>query len=170
MEFYNTYAEGRVFDPYDCSKQPTSGSSGNLTKYCLQARFYSCAVKTHCPFTKLGGNCTLGGQKKMAGFFPCAENAAGSHSDFADAVPCAKKNGLDLTAIETCFDPTNVAYNSPAMQIIDLVSNATEKAVPQVKYFPDVRVNGKQLSDVSAAGLIKAVCTDYKGVQPTACN
>lgn len=170
MDFYNTYAEGRVFDPYDCSKTKATGSGGNTTKYCLQSRFYSCAVSIHCPFEELGGDCPTEGQQKLANFFPCAENAAGGHSDFADALPCAKKFGLDVQGIQKCYDPSDTAYDSTPVKVIDLLSNVTEKANPKVQYFPDVRVNGKQLKNPTAEGLIKMVCDAYTGTKPAACN
>ena len=103
-EFYNTYTAGRVEDPYDCAKQKVDPNAGNLTKYCLQSRFYSCAMKVHCAIPEIkGGACPAADQKKLANFFPCAENAAGGHSSFSDALPCAKKWGLNVAAIEKCY-------------------------------------------------------------------
>jgi hypothetical protein len=115
------------------------------------------------PFEELGGDCPAEGQQKLANFFPCAENAAGGHSDFADALPCAKKFGLDVQGIQKCYDPSDTAYDSTPVKVIDLLSNVTEKANPKVQYFPDVRVNGKQLKNPTAEGLIKMVCDAYTG-------
>ena len=168
VNFYNTYAEGRVFDPYDCGNQPTSKSGGNLTKYCLQSRFYSCATKIHCPITELGGECAPADQQKLASFFPCAENAGGGMSSFTDALPCAQKFSLNVDAIKKCYDPSNTAYDSEPVQVIDAVSNATESAKPKVQFFPDVRVGGKQV-DPTAAALIKAICAAYTGTKPSSC-
>ena len=163
-----------MFAPYDCSKQDPASAEGNLTKYCLQSRFYSCATKVHCPIKDIGGtaaNCPLDGQLKLAQFFPCAENAAGGHSDWADAIPCAKKFGLDLAAINKCYDPTDISFTSGPMTVIDAIGNATNAASPKVQYFPDVRVNGAQLQDTTAKGIIAAVCAAYKGTsKPVACN
>lgn len=173
MDFQNTYAPGRVHSPYDCSKTDPASQEGNLTKYCLQSRFYSCATKVHCPIVAIGGtsaNCPVADQLKLANFFPCAENAASGHSSWADAIPCAKKWGLDVTAITKCYNPTDVSPTSDAMVVIDALSNATEAAKPQVKFFPDVRVGGKTLADPSAKGLVKAVCAEYKGAnKPKVC-
>lgn len=172
-QFYNTYAEGRVFAPYDCSHQSSTGTTGNLTKYCLQSRFYSCATKVHCPIKDVGGtaaNCPLDGQLKLAQFFPCAENAAGGHSDWADAIPCAQKFGLDVDAITKCYDPSDVSYTSEPMTVINAIGNATKAANPKVQFFPDVRINGEQLGDTSAKGIVAAVCAAYKGFKPAACN
>lgn len=173
MGFYNTYAEGRVFDPYDCSKQPSSQSGGNLTKYCLQSRFYSCATKVHCPINELGASapCAPAEQQKLSAFFPCAESAGGGGmSSFSDAMPCAKNAGLDIDAISKCYDPSKTGYDSEPVQVIDAIANATAAAKPKVQYFPDVRVNGKQLQQATAKALVKAICQAYKGAKPSGCN
>ena len=59
-------------------------------------------------------------------------------------IPCAKSSGLDVDKIATCFDPSQVSYSSDPVTAIDLIGNLTKKASPQVKYFPDIRVAGKQ--------------------------
>ena len=45
VEYYNTWAPGRVDDPYDCTKSKPVGG-GNDTKYCLQSR---CACLIYAP-------------------------------------------------------------------------------------------------------------------------
>lgn len=76
-----------------------------MTKYCLQARFYSCATAIHCPIAGMSGECTPADQRKLATFFPCAEKkVAGGLSSFANAVPCANEAGLDTAAIIKCYD------------------------------------------------------------------
>lgn len=71
----------------------------------------------------------------------------------------------------TCFDPTDISYTSGPMAVIDAISNATAAASPKVRFFPDVRVNGAQLKDTSAKGVVAAVCAAYKGSsKPAACN
>jgi len=170
MEFDNTYAPAHVDTPYDCSKQKAS-SSGNNTKYCLQSRFYSCAAKVHCPLT---GTCTPEDQARFSAFLPCAENkGTDSHpglSSFADAMPCAKKYGLDVDAISKCFDPLDVSPTSEPMQVIDAIIKNTDAAVPKVQYFPDIRVDGKQLTNPTAKNLIKAVCNAFTGAKPAVCS
>lgn len=167
MSFYDTWAPGRVKDPYDCAKQHP-GAAGNTTKYCLQSRFYACAAKLHCPISGLPGSCSPADQTKLANFLPCAENADKSHgpmSRYSDAVPCAEKWGLKTSAILDC------AKSKDAVTVIDLVSKATSAAKPAVKFFPDVRVKGKALQDATAKALIKAVCEAYTGnSKPAACG
>ena len=46
----------------------------------------------------------------------------------------------------------------------------TAAAKPKVQYFPDVRVNGKQLQQATAKALVKAICQAYKGAKPSGCN
>merc|ERR1712023_67744 len=104
MNFYNTWATGRVFDPYDCSKTTPSGQTGNLTKYCLESRYQSCAVKIHCPFEEeaQGAECAPADQLKLANFFACAEGVpyTTKHmTSFDDVIPCAKTSGLDVDKI-----------------------------------------------------------------------
>ena len=61
-------------------------------------------MKVHCAIPEIkGGACPVADQKKLANFFPCAENAAGGHSSFSDALPCAKKWGLNVAAIQKCY-------------------------------------------------------------------
>jgi len=167
MHFYDTYAPGKIQDPYDCSKQPPAGQTGNFTKYCLQSRFYACAAKYNCPVPGLDGSCTPEAQIKLANFLPCAEGAGSGHiSEFSNVAPCAKKWGLDVEQIEKCAAPGS----DEPVQVIDLISKATEaEKSPAVKFFPDVRVDGKQI-DATAAALIKAVCAKYKGKKPSACK
>ena len=128
----------------------------------------------HCPISAVGGTaatCPVADQLKLAQFFPCAENAGGGGSSWADAIPCATRLGLDVAAITACYDPSNVAYDSPAMTVIDAIGNTTDAAKPKVAFFPDVRVNGAQLEDTSAKGLVAAVCKAYTGAsEPSACN
>ena len=173
VQFYSTSTAPRVEDPYDCSHQHSSGG-GNSTKYCLQSRFYSCAANVHCPIPEIGGECTAEGQAKVAAFLPCAEASGPSGlSTFENALPCAKKHGLDVAAIQKCFDTTDISYTGPAVKTIDAIGNATDAATdPVVQFYPDVRVAGKlQTGTVEAAGLIKAVCAAYTGSQkPPACN
>jgi len=170
MEFDNTYAPGHVKPPYDCSNQ-TSGPNGNNTKYCLQSRFYSCAAKLHCP---LAGNCAPEEQAKLAAFLPCAENhgpeAHSGLSSFADAVPCAKKHGLNVDGIMSCYNPADIGAASEPMQVITDIMQRTAAAKPSVAYFPDVRVAGVQLKDPTATNLIAAVCKAYTGDKPDVCN
>ena len=173
VEFLNTYTAGRVASGADCSKLPTSGQAGNLTKYCLQSRYYSCAVHEHCPIQEDGGtdeSCKVDDQTKLANFFPCAENAGGGHSSFADARPCAKKFGLDLAAIDSCAVPSS----DVPVGIMDKIGNATDAAKPTVQFFPDIRVGGQMPAKgedfTTAAGLIKGICKAYKGNSaPAAC-
>lgn len=172
VNYYSTTAPGRVFDPYDCSKQPTTGSGGNATKYCLQSRFYSCAMRVHCPIPEIGSECPVEDMAKVSALLACPEASGPSGlSSFANALPCAKKNGLDVDKIVTCFDPTDVSYTGPAVAAIDAVNNATDAAA--IAYFPDVRVAGRKLqpgATPTAAGLIKAACAAFQGANPpTAC-
>lgn len=165
MQFYDTYAPGKMSAPYDCSKQH-AGSSGNLTKYCLQARFYSCATMLNCPVPGLPGSCDPAAQARLANFLPCAENQGGGGlSKFEDAAPCAKKWGLDVDAIEKCA----AAGSKEPMEVIDIITKETNAAKPEVKFFPDVRVAGKMI-DATATALVKAVCAEYKGSKPAACH
>lgn len=172
--FYSTSAPGRVIDPYDCSKQSSSGSSGNATKYCLQSRFYSCATRIHCPIPELGGACAVADMAKIAAFLPCAEAAgSGGMSSFDNVLPCAKKHGLDVDKILACFDPADISYTGPAVATIDLIGNATNAVTdPTIQFYPDVRVAGMQIIGTPTADLlIKAVCAAYKGTQrPPACT
>lgn len=166
VNFYNTYAPGKVVDPYDCAAQKP-GPNGNTTKYCLQSRFYSCATKLNCPIPGLPGTCTPQAQQKIANFLPCAEgHTAGHLSSFSAAAPCAKRFGLDVGAIQAC------AAGSEPVAVIDMITKATASAKsPSVSYFPDVRVAEMQLKDPTAQGLIAAVCKAYKGAsKPAACS
>ena len=141
-----------------------------------QARFYSCAANVHCPIPEVGGTCTAEGQAKVAAFLPCAEASTkpSGLSSFDNALPCAKRHGLDVAAILKCHDPTDVSYTGPAVATIDAIGNATDAATdPKVQFFPDVRVAGKQQhpSAVKAADIIKAVCAAYSGPRkPAACS
>lgn len=172
--FYSTFSPGRVFDPYDCSKQSSTGSGGNHTKYCLQSRFYSCATRVHCPIKELGGECAIDDMAKVAAFLPCAEAAGPSGmSTFDNALPCAKKHGLDVEKIIACYDPKDISYTGPAVAMIDLIGNATNAVTdPTIQFYPDIRVAGEQIKVTpTSAMLIKAVCAAYKGPQrPTACS
>jgi hypothetical protein len=159
MTFANTWAASRVSDPYDCSKEPPSGSSGNLTKYCLDSRYQSCAVK-------VTGTDTAAGQMKLADFFACAEGipyTTKGTTSFADVIPCANISGLDTAAILPCFE------GDEAVTLIDAVSKATSAAKPAVAYFPDIRVDGKQAGAATSADLVKSICAAYTGTKPAAC-
>ena len=113
VNYYSTTAPGRVFDPYDCSKTKSTGA-GNATKYCLQSRYYSCAARVHCPIPELGGECPVDGMAKVSAFLMCAEESGPTGlSSFSNAFPCAKKHGLDVDKIATCYDPTDVSYTGP---------------------------------------------------------
>jgi hypothetical protein len=163
VNFYNTWATGRVFDPYDCSKTDPASKTGNLTKYCLESRYQSCAVLTHCPFTEEGGSastCAPVDQLKLANFFACAEGVPYTtkhKTSFDDVIPCAKTHGLDVDKIATCFDTSNVGYDSSPVKVIDMISNITNKASPTVQYFPDIRVKG-----VQAKGTLLAVRDSHR--------
>ena len=169
VHFYSTTAPGRVFDPYDCSKTSSSGSGGNDTKYCLQSRFYSCAANIHCPIDGGDSDCPVEDMANLAAFLPCAEASGPSGlSSFSNALPCAKQHGLNVAKILSCYDPTDVSYTGPAIATIDAVGNATDAARdPVVKFYPDVRVAGKQLQGTpTAEKLTKAVCAAYAGSDP----
>jgi len=165
VQFYSTTAPGRVFDPYDCSKQSGgSPASGNSTKYCLQSRFYTCAMRVHCPIPEQGGECPVDDMAKVAAFLPCAEAPGPSGmSTFESALPCAKKHGLNVEKIQACYNPADVSYTGPAVATIDLIGNATNAA--SVQFFPDVRVAETRLigTTPTVASLVKAVCAAYKG-------
>ena len=170
MNFYDTWAPGKVKDPYDCAAQHP-GAAGNTTKYCLQSRFYACAAKIHCTVESLPGSCPPAEQTKLANFLPCAENAdksQGPLSKYSDALPCAKKWALDTGKILDCAKATG---DDGPLPVIDAISNATNTAKPSVQFFPDVRVAGIAIKNAVATDLIKAVCGAYKGSkQPAACH
>lgn len=166
MSYFNTYAPGRVPDDYDCSKTKSSGQGGNITKYCLEARYESCVMDTLCP---LKGNCTAANQLAVSNFLSCGEGipyTTKHHTAFEDLPPCATKYGIDTAAIEKC-----AASDQPVSIIKDIVTQ-TAAADPKVQYFPDVRINGKQCQGCqSEADLIKTICaaTDASP-KPAACS
>lgn len=168
VNFYNTWATGRVYDPYDCSKTDPKSSSGNLTKYCLESRYQSCAVKIHCPFAEEGTACEPADQLKLANFFACAEGVPYTtkhKTSFDDVIPCATTHGLDVDKIGACFDVSNVGYDSDPVKVIDLIGNITTKASPKVQYFPDIRVGGKMIN----VTLLEAICAAVPAPKPAAC-
>lgn len=176
VEYYNTWAPGRVDDPYDCAETKPSGG-GNDTKYCLQARFYACAVKSHCPAqepstvdkAKEWFACAPEDQTKLANFFPCAEGEGrGGLSKFSDALPCAKKFDLKIDEILKCADPDQTPFAEGPGPVIDGIKTITDHAKPANKYFPDVRVNGRKLEDTSSQSLIARICKEYTGSNPPA--
>jgi len=178
VEYYNAWAPGRVNDPYDCTKTKPSGG-GNDTKYCLQSRFYACAVKSHCPIKepstvnkeKQWFTCAPKDQTKLANFFPCAEGVVrGGLSRFSDVLPCAKKFDLNIEEITKCADPEQTPFKEGPGVVIDGIQAIADHAKPANKYFPDVRVNGKKLEDTHAKSLIKQICKEYNGPHaPAAC-
>lgn len=178
VEYLNTYAPGRVFDPYNCAAQPASGSGGNSTKYCLQSRFYASAAAQLCPPSVLHSSttkCTTAGQQQLAAFLVCAETKTASGlSSFSTVLPCAHTHfaAADVAAIIASYDPSNVAYDSPPLKVIDAIGNATDVADPKVAYFPDVRVNGKQIKGTpTRANVLARICAEYKGAsKPAACK
>lgn len=173
--FYSTTCQGgRVSDPYDCSKQDSKSDSGNHTKYCLQSRFHSCAMRVHCPIKELGGDCAVDEMAKLAAFLPCSEaDGPSGLSTFDNALPCAKKHGLDVEKILACHNPKDVSYTGPAVAAIDAIGNATNAVSdPAIQYYPDVRVGGELIRTTpTAALLIQYACAAYKGSQrPPACS
>lgn len=165
MQYYDTYAPGRVQPPYDCAHQKP-GPGGNTTKYCLQSRFYSCVTEMYCPIPGFDGTCTSTDQANVANFLACAEaKTPGGMSSYESCAPCAKKWGLNTDKIEAC------ASGGDPLKVITAIQKATEAAKPSVSYFPDVRVAGKQLKDPTAQALIKAVCHEYNGNnKPAVCK
>lgn len=166
MTFYNTYAPGRVPDGYDCSKTNSTGQGGNITKYCLESRYESCVMDAHCP---LSGNCTAAGQLAVSNFLSCGEGipyTTKHHTAYEDLPPCAIKYGIDDAAIQKC------AESADAVTIIEAVDKATHAANPPVKYFPDIRINGKQCQGCqNEADFIKTICAAIvDGPKPAACS
>lgn len=178
MEFYNTQTAGRITytggdgdAPYDCHGLATK-EPGNLTKYCLTARFQACAVKRHCP---VNGTCTTADQLKLANYFACSEGVpytTKGRTSFEDDLPCARSSGLDVANITACFDPSNVRYDSPPAEYLAAISNGT--AQHNVSFFPDLRT-GVPLTEVPAVepkawhnvpALVAALCKAYKGTKP----
>jgi len=169
-----TTAVGRVFDPYDCAAQSSTGPLGNRTKYCLQSRFYSCVTRIHCPVPELGGDCDTEVQARVAAFLVCADVRTGPSgvTSFEHALPCAKEYSLDTSKILACYNPSDLSPSGPALSTIHAVDNATRASAPPVSAFPDVRVNGRQISgQPTAAKLIQATCAAYTGPhRPQACS
>ena len=102
-------------------------------------------------------SCDKRSQRKLASFFKCFEGPFANHdgpTDFTAARPCARRAGLDVGAIASCFD---------SIENVTTVNNAVQKpfwdasqAVLAVG-FPYVKIND-QAQSANWPDLLSIVC------------
>jgi len=162
--FYNGWAAD-VLDNYDCAHQDPDGPMGNNTKYCLEARFEACAMKYVCPTPDTGsGQCSAANQLKLAEFYRCAEYVPATASD-SDMLPCAKSGGLDWQTIQKC------ATSDEPLEVIQIIGNKTHAIMPKGFHFPNIQVNGVEITTKSVSAITAAICEAYTGSQkPEVCG
>jgi len=110
--------------------------------------------------------CAISLYNKTAQWFPfvnCIEEADDAPSKVAAG--CAKKAGLDYTAI------AKLAASRQGNQIMHEVATTTNNLNPPHQFTPWVTMNGKPLTSKQLDDhLVKLVCQAYTGTKPKACN
>ena len=89
---------------------------------CRGAKWEACVVTETCGAPNAGAaGCDQRGQTKLASFFKCFEGPFANFdgpTDFTAARPCARRAGLDVDAIASCFDSIEnvTTVNNPVRQ------------------------------------------------------
>jgi len=174
VDFYNT-AGPRIVSPYDCS-----AASAGSEEYCQFDRFEACAMSIVCPTSDLGNTCTAAEQQNYGNFVACAEglpyNGGKGKVSFSDASKCAKKlfTAAQVTSIEKCAGKLagGSGAGSQAVTLLDGIQKVVKALKPELKYFPDIRINGKQCSGCQdEKTLLQTVCAAYTSdTKPAACT
>lgn len=151
--------DGDGNSPYDCAK------AGQDKADCEIDRIEGCLVKELCWWGSTAGNpCDTDPAKQLtqAKFVMCMESTHDSKSP-SYGKKCASTAGLsdaDWAAVEKC------ASGDGAVPILDAIAKHSKKI--NVKFFPDVRINGgKPLPNPTK--VLQAICKAYTGKKPAGC-